>query len=44
MREFKKLLLKNKRLHKSTFSRRLEPKKLIQRALKNKNMVFHQIL
>ena len=36
IREFKKLLLNSKRLHKSTSSRRLEPK-LIQRAVDNMN-------
>ena len=50
IREFKKLLLKSKRLHKSTSSRRLEPKKLAQRAVNNMNKiasqkyVFHQVL
>ena len=38
-REFKKLLLKSKRSHKSTSSRRLEPKKLIQRAVNNMNKI-----
>ena len=42
VREFKKLLLKSKRLHKSTFSRRLEPKKIIQRAVKNMNKIASQ--
>ena len=36
IREFKKLHLNGKRLHKSTSSRRLEPK-LIQRAVDNMN-------
>ena len=50
IREFKKLLLKSKRLHKSISSRRLEPKKLAQRAVNNMNKiasqkyVFHQVL
>ena len=39
IREFKKLLLKSKRLHKSTSSRRLEPKKLIQKAVNNMNKI-----
>ena len=38
IRELKKLPLKGKRLHKST-SRRLEPKKLIQRAVNNLNKI-----
>ena len=42
IREFKKLLLKSKRLHKSTSSRRLEPKKLIQRAVNNMNKIASQ--
>ena len=37
IREFKKLLLKSKSLHKSTSSRRLEPKKIIQILLKKKH-------
>ena len=39
IKEFKKLLLKSKTLHKSTSSRRLEPKKLIQRAVNNMNKI-----
>ena len=42
IRELKKLLLKRKRLHKSTSSRRLEPKKLIQRAVNNMNKIASQ--
>ena len=42
IREFKKLLLKSKRLYKSTSSRRLEPKKLAQRAVNNMNKIASQ--
>ena len=42
IKEFKKLLLKSKTLHKSTSSRRLEPKKLIQRAVNNMNKIASQ--
>ena len=40
--EFKKLLLKSKRLHKSTSSQSLGPKKLIQRAVNNMNKIASQ--
>ena len=42
IKEFKKLLLKSKTLHKSTSSQRLEPKKLIQRAVNNMNKITSQ--
>ena len=42
MKEFKKLFLKSKRLHKSTSSTCLEPKKLIQRAVDNMNKIVWQ--
>ena len=42
IREFRKLLLKIKRLHKSTSSRRLELKKVIQRAANNMNKIVSQ--
>ena len=42
IREFKKLLLKSKRLHKPTCSRRLEPKKILQRAVDNMNKIASQ--
>ena len=42
IREFKKLLLKSKSLHKSASSRRLEPKKIIQRAVNKMNKIASQ--
>ena len=42
IKEFKKLLLKSKRLHKSTSSWRLEPKKLIHRVVNNMNKIASQ--
>ena len=42
IREFKKLLLKSKRLHKSASSQRLEPNRLIQRAVNNMNKISSQ--
>ena len=40
--EFKKLLLKSKRLHKPTCSRRLEPKKIIQWVVDDMNKIASQ--
>ena len=42
IKEFKKLLLKSKRLHKSTSPWHLEPKKLIHRVVNNMNKIAPQ--
>ena len=42
IREFKKLLQKSKRIHKSTSTKRIEPKKLIQCATNNLNSIASQ--
>ena len=39
IREFKKILEKSKRMHKSNSTKRTEPKKLIQRATNNLNSI-----
>ena len=42
IREFKKILQKNKRMHKSTSIKRIEPKKLIQHTNNNLNSIASQ--
>ena len=42
IREFKTILQKSKRMHKSTSTKRIEPKKLIQRATNNLNSTASQ--
>ena len=42
IREFKKILLKSKRLHKATKTKRFEPRKIIQKAANNKNLTTLQ--
>ena len=42
IREFKKMLQKSKRMHKSTLTKRIEPKKLIQRATNSLNSITSQ--
>ena len=42
IREFKKILQKNKRMYKSTSSKRIESKKLIQHAINNLNSIASQ--
>ena len=42
IREFKKILQKSKRMHKLTSTKRIEMKKLIQRATSNLNCIVSQ--
>ena len=42
IKEFKKILQKSKRMHKSTSTKRTEPKKLIQCATTNLNSIASQ--
>ena len=42
IREFKKILQKSKRMNKSTSTKRIEPKKLIQHATNNLNSIATQ--
>ena len=42
IREFKKILLKSKRLHKVTKTKRFEPRKIIQKAANNMNLTTSQ--
>ena len=42
IKEFKKILQKSKRIHKSTSTKRTEPKKLIQCATNNLNSIAPQ--
>ena len=42
IREFKKILQKSKRMNKSTSTKRIEPKKLIQHATNNLNSIASQ--
>ena len=42
IREFKKILLKSKRLHKATKTKRFEPRKIIQKAANNMNLTTSQ--
>ena len=43
IREFKEILQKSNRMHKSTLTQRTEPKKLIQRVTNNLNSIAPQI-